>query len=298
MARLFSLGARMLGRSARLVDGIARHLGESEEVRRERAVVASTRSHDMASHPDEQHYRRLYWRWMQPYLDTMPANARCLDLGCGQGRLSVPLAQHFAAGTVVGVDLSPGAIQEACRNAAAAGLDNVSFVCSPLDPYVADLVPSSFDVLMFTEVSFFWPEWRRHFPQLVGAVRPGGLLIASFRPLYFDALCLVQQHRWPELAILLSKREGYIFGPEVKFSWQRSDEIAALFRNQPGLTLELLTGVGVCSGIEGDPHASVVRPSMIPGDRQHLEAVEFALGPSIPDAGRYMLAIAKMSQTV
>lgn len=91
-----------------------------------------------------------------------------------------------------------------------------------------------------------------------------GLLVGAFRPLYFNALCLVQQRRWRELDILLSGREGYLFGPDVRFSWQTSAELAAVFNSQSGLTLELLAGVGVCSGIEGDPHAAVARPSLIP----------------------------------
>jgi SAM-dependent methyltransferase len=247
----------------------------------------------MLSDANEQYYKNLYWRWIQPFLDSVPANARCLDLGCGQGRFSIPLARQFEAGEVIGIDLSAPAIEAARGNATAAGLSNTNFFCSGLEEYVVNLMPASYDVLMFTEVSFFWPEWRRHLPGLTGSLRAGGLLIASFRPLYFNALCLVQQQKWSELEVLLSGREGYIFGPDVRFSWQHSDEIEKILRAQPGLSLELLTGVGVCSGIDGDPHAPVARPSKIAGSQKYLEAVEFSLGPTIPDAGRYMLAICR-----
>lgn len=43
--------------------------------------------------------------------DRVPASARVLDLGCGIGRMTAPLAGHFAA--VVGVDVSPAMIEQA-----------------------------------------------------------------------------------------------------------------------------------------------------------------------------------------
>jgi SAM-dependent methyltransferase len=294
LARLVCIGIRVLEHGARVLDSLSRRLGESGERRRDQAVVDSTRRHDMAAHPDEQYYRNLYWQWIQPYLETIPASAKCLDLGCGQGRFSIPLAAHFPSGEVLGVDLSLPAVEQGRQNAEAAGLGNVSFSCSPLDQFVPELLPESYDLIMLTEVSFFWPEWQRHFGRLVSSLRPGGLLVGAFRPLYFNALCLVQQRRWRELDILLSGREGYLFGPDVRFSWQTSAELAAVFNSQSGLTLELLAGVGVCSGIEGDPHAAVARPSLIPShDRKLLQSLEFELGAAIPDAGRYMLAIGR-----
>src|SRR5262245_19048954 len=50
---------------------------------------------------------------------------RVLDVGCGWGRLSLILAP--ASGGVVGLDRDPGAIAEARRRAAAAGLERVEF---------------------------------------------------------------------------------------------------------------------------------------------------------------------------
>lgn len=294
LARLLRFGIRLLERGARALDSLSRRLGESGEHRRDRAVIDSTLHHDMATHPDEQYYRSLYWQWIQPYLETIPPDARCLDLGCGQGRFSLPLAGHFRSGEVLGVDLSLPAVEQGRRNAVAAGIGNVSFVCSSLDRFVPELLPESYDLILLTEVSFFWPEWQGHLNRLVSALRPGGLLVGAFRPLYFNALCLVQQRRWRELDVLLSGREGYLFGPDVRFSWQTSNELNTIFTSQAGLTLELLTGVGVCSGIEGDPHAAVARPSLIPShDRKYLQSLEFELGAAIPDAGRYMLAIGR-----
>jgi SAM-dependent methyltransferase len=54
---------------------------------------------------------------------------RVLELACGSGRLTIPLAR--ACSQVVGGDASPAMLARARRHAAEAGLDNVDFV--PLD---------------------------------------------------------------------------------------------------------------------------------------------------------------------
>jgi SAM-dependent methyltransferase len=53
-----------------------------------------------------------------------PALGRALDFGSGVGRLVLPLARRFDE--VVGVDIAPGMRAETQRNAAMAGLTNVS----------------------------------------------------------------------------------------------------------------------------------------------------------------------------
>lgn len=51
---------------------------------------------------------------------------RCLDFGCGVGRLAIPLAR--VAGEVVGVDVSPSMLREAVRNCAERQVTNARFV--------------------------------------------------------------------------------------------------------------------------------------------------------------------------
>lgn len=54
--------------------------------------------------------------------------SRCLDFGCGVGRLVVPLARRYKS--VTGVDVSTAMMEEAARNCRKFGLDNVDFVQS------------------------------------------------------------------------------------------------------------------------------------------------------------------------
>lgn len=66
--------------------------------------------------------------------------ARVLDVGCGTGWSSIAIAQGFPQAAVVGIDLDRGSIDDARKNAAAAGVaDRVSFeVCDAADPGLAD----------------------------------------------------------------------------------------------------------------------------------------------------------------
>ena len=60
----------------------------------------------------------------------IPAGARCVDLGCGGGDVTVELARAAgAAGSVIGVDIDAALLDIALRETAALGMTNVSFEC-------------------------------------------------------------------------------------------------------------------------------------------------------------------------
>lgn len=72
-----------------------------------------------------------------------PAGLRILDVGCGDGENAITLAVLGAS--VVGIDVSPGAIEVCRRRAEANGVvDRTEFICAPLEE--AGL-RSDFDVL-------------------------------------------------------------------------------------------------------------------------------------------------------
>lgn len=60
------------------------------------------------------------------------------DFGCGVGRLLIPLSEHFES--VIGIDISPGMLNEARQNCAA--LDNVSLLDIESVPHGLSLVHS------------------------------------------------------------------------------------------------------------------------------------------------------------
>jgi SAM-dependent methyltransferase len=259
-----------------------------------KCVIQSTVDHDMMTHVDEPYYMEQYLFWIVRAMERAGSSTSgdCLDLGCGQGRLSIPLGRIFDRMRILGVDVSEQAVEKAIGYGSNMGVTNVQFKVSTIEAAVSSLPRASFQLVLMTEVTFFYPDWEKLFPEMVALLAPGGILGISFRPLYFDALHIVDS-KSGDLNMLLSKRRGRVFGGSVEFTWQTSAEVRRLI-NDAGLALLDLAGIGCCSGIEGDPHAKLVRPSQLSeSGRKALMQLEIEIGKDLPDAGRYMLALAR-----
>lgn len=100
------------------------------------------------------------------------ARDAALDFGCGAGRLTIALADHFAS--CVGVDISEPMIEEARRIASA---DNVRFAISDA-PDLSQFADASFDLVLSHIVLQHVPEREaklRYISEFVRVLRPGGL---------------------------------------------------------------------------------------------------------------------------
>jgi SAM-dependent methyltransferase len=94
-----------------------------------------------------------YVRYRLPYprtlLDDLLAraalapNPRLLDLGCGPGRVLLPIARHFA--DVVGLDPEPQMIEAGRREAARIGVANVRWIVARAEEFAAPA--ASFDLV-------------------------------------------------------------------------------------------------------------------------------------------------------
>jgi SAM-dependent methyltransferase len=117
-----------------------------------------------------------YARFRPPYPDELSADilaqfprgsdARLLDLGCGPGTLTLPLAPHFSA--VVGVDPSSEMIDEARRQP---GADAVEWMVMRAEDVPPELGP--FDVVSCGS-SFHWMARDVVLTKVEGMLRPGG----------------------------------------------------------------------------------------------------------------------------
>jgi SAM-dependent methyltransferase len=100
---------------------------------------------------------------------ALDARARVLDLGCGPGTLSVPLAAM--AGEVVALDPEPQMLDEARRAAVAAGRDNIRWVCARAEDLPADVGRAR---LATMGQSFHWMDRDAVLARLGEVVEPGG----------------------------------------------------------------------------------------------------------------------------
>lgn len=97
---------------------------------------------------------------------------RALDFGCGVGRIAIPLARRV--GHVVGVDVSESMLEEARRNADAAGVNNLTLL--PSDDDLSRL-EGRFDFVHSYIVLQHIPPARgaRIFQRLVDRLEEGGV---------------------------------------------------------------------------------------------------------------------------
>lgn len=253
--------------------------------------------YDMVKHPDEPYYARQYLHWILPELaDRYPErHIRIVDLGCGQGRLSIPLAEWCASGqgTVAGADLTPAAVAQARSYAANRSLTNASFYEKDVLDFAQALDDESADAILLIEVSFILPSYRQVLKEAARILRPGGVLFAAFRSQYFNLLHTVSGRLWDAAETVLAEREGHIFGGPTWLGWQTPEDVHHLLA-EAGMSVLKLRGIGACSGVKGDSLASVARPSQLsPKEQARLMKIECEIAEQYAACGRYILAIAE-----
>jgi SAM-dependent methyltransferase len=111
------------------------------------------------------------------------AGENVLEIGCGTGATTVPLAEAVGpSGRVVGVDISEPMLEGARKRVAESGLGNVRLLQAdaqvhPFEPGQFDLITSRFGVMFFADPV-------AAFSNLLPAARPGGRLrFACWAPL-------------------------------------------------------------------------------------------------------------------
>lgn len=100
------------------------------------------------------------------------AGKQLLDVGCGDGSLSVRLAQSGA--DVTGVDTDPRMLAAACRRAEDAA-SHIVLVTG--DAQTLPFADSSFDIVLAVTVLCFVSKPERAFCEMARVLRPGGRLV-------------------------------------------------------------------------------------------------------------------------
>lgn len=104
-----------------------------------------------------------------------PLTGRVLDLGCGLGRLAIPLAELRPAAQIVGVDVSPAMLEQA--HAAAAGVANVEFLQGDGRRIPAGGFDAAYSVLLFQHLG---PDAvSGYMAEVARVLRPGALFVAQ-----------------------------------------------------------------------------------------------------------------------
>jgi len=150
--------------------------------------------------PIKQLATELYWHAFTPYFDGLPTTGHALDLGCGIGRFTVPLARRFVE--VTAVDACRTSLQVCRQHLDDAGLTNATLHWADLS-WLAELPTALFDVIFAVELLCYATDPAAVMAQLTRLARPGAYLFVSVEQLP-GGLCGLPLGRSDYLGELLS----------------------------------------------------------------------------------------------
>jgi ubiquinone/menaquinone biosynthesis C-methylase UbiE len=115
--------------------------------------------------------------YREPFLAAaaIADGATVLDVGCGNGRVTIEAARRAGSGSALGVDLSSEMLGVARRRAEIERVPNATFLLADaqLHPFPAE----SFDLVVSRHGTVFFGDPVAAFRNLARALRPGGCLV-------------------------------------------------------------------------------------------------------------------------
>ena len=108
------------------------------------------------------------------HLEPQPG-MKVLDLGCGPGRLTIPLARHVGPqGEVTAVDIQVGMLQRVREKAQSENLSNIRYLQAGAGE--GTLIRNTYDRAVLATVLGEIPDRRAALKEVYDALKPGGLL--------------------------------------------------------------------------------------------------------------------------
>lgn len=248
------------------------------------AIIASSR-YDMYKEPSEVFFSEIYLHFilqdLKEFFLTSPISI--LDVGCGQGRLSIPLAKE--GHRVTAIDISSDALKKAQQYA------NEQKVCiqfKQMDPTESDfhILDQQFDCLICTEMIYMVDDPEGLIEKFQKMVKPKGLIIISFRTQLYYLFQAIMQRSWGNAGMIAKDFSGELNG--ITFNWFTKEKVSEMVFKK-GIVPKKFRAIGIFSGIDGDPQACFSIPSTLTDrERAHLKSLEILMAEQYPASGRYI----------
>jgi ubiquinone biosynthesis O-methyltransferase len=275
-----SLSDRVFGLSNRVLKVFA------PQRARMRNIVRTAEQYDMVEKENERFFLSLYMHFITDRIRRSfgQKGLKILDAGCGQGRLSIALAKE--GHDVTGIDLSSSAIDAAKQYALREGA-KIRFLGGNLESGLKGLAAESYDCVISTEVLYMVKNYQDVIAELLKLVRPEGLIILSLRSRFFYTLVSMVQGRYEQAERLAIHDDVYLNGETL--NCHRVGEMEDLLRGMGVGGIET-RGIGVLSGIPGDPQAQFAVPENLnEKEREILYRMEIKMSEEYCRFGRYIL---------
>lgn len=120
-------------------------------------------------------YEEAYEKTINYTLKYVRSTDRVLDVGCGTGITTLPIAGH--AGHVTAVDTSPEMLRRAREKAGQSGVENVEFYLGDLS--LEELKPETFDVITVFNVLLYLPDQHGSMERIRQLLKPAGRLAVA-----------------------------------------------------------------------------------------------------------------------